>query len=104
MAETAFAETIFRGHPTLDVIQLQQQLRWQRLQTSECLRHDRALIKEDDEMKRLLSATVGIGLLAWFTPVAQAQTPGEVVRKGAPSVVVIRAKGRDISAGGQSLF
>jgi serine protease Do len=64
----------------------------------------RAPIKEDDEMKRLLSAIVGIGLLAWFMPVAQAQTPGEVFRKVAPSVVVIRAKGRDIGAGGQSRF
>jgi serine protease Do len=55
-------------------------------------------------MKRLLSATMAVGLLAWFTPVAQAQTPGEVFRKVAPSVVVIRAKGRDIGAGGQSRF
>jgi serine protease Do len=63
-----------------------------------------ALIKEDVQMKRLLSATVAIGLLAWFAPVAPAQTPGEVFRKVAPSVVVIRAKGRDIGAGGQSRF
>ena len=55
-------------------------------------------------MKRLLSAIVGIGLLAWFAPVAPAQTPGEVFRKVAPSVVVIRAKGRDIGVGGQSRF
>jgi S1-C subfamily serine protease len=55
-------------------------------------------------MKRLLSATVAIGLLAWLAPVAQAQTPGEVFRKVAPSVVVIRAKGRDISTSGQSRF
>ena len=55
-------------------------------------------------MKRLLSAIVGIGLLAWFAPVATAQTPGEIFRKVAPSVVVIRAKGRDIGAGGQSRF
>ena len=55
-------------------------------------------------MTRPLSAIVGIGLLAWLTPVAQAQTPGEVFRKVAPSVVIIRAKGRDISASGQSRF
>src|SRR5580765_4139775 len=55
-------------------------------------------------MKRLLSATVAVGLLVWFAPVAQAQTPGEVFRKVAPSVVVIRAKGRDIGTGGQSRF
>ena len=34
----------------------------------------------------------------------QAQTPGEVFRKVAPSVVVIRAKGRDVAAGGQTRF
>src|SRR5258705_5085506 len=67
-------------------------------------RSRRALIKEDVQMKRLVSATMAVGLLAWFTPVAQAQTPGEVFRKVAPSVVVIRAKGRDIGAGGQSRF
>jgi serine protease Do len=55
-------------------------------------------------MKSLLSATVAIGLLAGFAPVAPAQTPGEVFRKVAPSVVVIRAKGRDIGTGGQSRF
>ena len=55
-------------------------------------------------MKNILSATVAIGLLAWLAPVAPAQTPGEVFRKVAPSVVVIRAKGRDIGTGGQSRF
>jgi S1-C subfamily serine protease len=64
----------------------------------------RALFKEDVEMKNILSATVAIGLLAWLAPVAPAQTPGEVFRKVAPSVVVIRAKGRDIGTGGQSRF
>ena len=47
---------------------------------------------------------MAVGLLVWFAPVAQAQTPGEVFRKVAPSVVVIRAKGRDIGTGGQSRF
>ncbi len=55
-------------------------------------------------MKRLLNVALVVGLLAWFAPVAQAQTPGEVFRKVAPSVVVIRAKGRDIGTGGQSRF
>ena len=55
-------------------------------------------------MKRLLTAAVAFGLLAWLAPGAQAQTPGEVFRKVAPSVVVIRAKGRDIGTGGQSRF
>src|SRR6516225_512168 len=55
-------------------------------------------------MKRLLNAVIGIALLVWVSPLAEAQTPGEVFRKVAPSVVVIRAKGRDISASGQSRF
>src|SRR5258705_2487373 len=54
-------------------------------------------------MKRLLTALLVVALPAWVMPV-QAQTPGEVFRKVAPSVVVIRAKGRDIGAGGQSGF
>jgi S1-C subfamily serine protease len=55
-------------------------------------------------MKRLVTAAAAIGLLGWLAPAAPAQTPGEVFRKVAPSVVVIRAKGRDISASGQSRF
>jgi len=56
-------------------------------------------------MKRLLThALLVVGLLAWLAPDAGAQTPGEVFRKVAPSVVVIRAKGRDIGASGQSRF
>jgi len=55
-------------------------------------------------MKRLLSAAVVVGLLACFAVAVPAQTPGEVFRKVAPSVVVIRAKGRDIGTSGQSRF
>src|SRR6516162_979719 len=55
-------------------------------------------------MKRLLNAALTVALPVWLAPVAEAQTPGEVFRKVAPSVVVIRAKGRDISASGQSRF
>ena len=35
---------------------------------------------------------------------AVAQTAGDVFRQVAPSVVVIRAKGRDVAAGGQTRF
>jgi len=56
------------------------------------------------EMKKLLTAVLVVALPAWLAPVAEAQTPGEVFRKVAPSVVVIRAKGRDISLSGQSRF
>src|SRR4029450_3979599 len=52
-------------------------------------------------MKRLLMVLVVLG---WLAPGAEAQTPGEVFRKVAPSVVVIRAKGRDVSASGQTRF
>src|SRR5438093_10910885 len=59
--------------------------------------------KEGVEMKRLLAALLVVALPACVS-VAEAQAPGEVFRKVAPSVVVIRAKGRDISASGQSRF
>src|SRR5499427_5353739 len=55
-------------------------------------------------MKRLLTALLVVELLAWLIPRAEAQTPGEVFRKVAPSVVVIRAKGREVGASGQSRF
>ena len=55
-------------------------------------------------MRRSLSALLMIGLLGWLAPGAQAQSPGEVFRKVAPSVVVIRAKGREVAAGGQTRF
>jgi serine protease Do len=55
-------------------------------------------------MRNALVAVLVIGLLAWLAPGAVAQTPGEVFRKVIPSVVVIRAKGRDVAAGGQTHF
>ena len=55
-------------------------------------------------MKRVVTAVLVVGLLAWLAPAVQAQTPGEVFHKVAPSVVVIRAKGREISARGESRF
>jgi serine protease Do len=55
-------------------------------------------------MRQLFALPVALGLVGLLAPLADAQTPGEVFRKVAPSVVVIRAKGRDISAGGQSRF
>jgi serine protease Do len=55
-------------------------------------------------MKRLLSALLVVGLLAWLTPGAQAQPPGEVFRKVAPSVVVIRAKGHEVATSGLTRF
>jgi len=55
-------------------------------------------------MKRLLAMLLVVSSVAWLLPGAEAQTPGEVFRKVAPSVVVIRAKGRDIAASGPTRF
>jgi serine protease Do len=55
-------------------------------------------------MKTLLTALLVVGLLAQLAPAVRAQTPGEVFRKVAPSVVVIRAKGRDVAGSGLTRF
>ena len=55
-------------------------------------------------MRRSLAALLIIGLVTWLSPGVEAQTPGEVFRKVAPSVVVIRAKGHEVAAGGQTRF
>jgi S1-C subfamily serine protease len=55
-------------------------------------------------MRNSLVAILVVGLLAWLAPGAVAQTAGDVFRQVAPSVVVIRAKGRDVAAGGQTRF
>ena len=55
-------------------------------------------------MRRSLAALLVIGLGTWLSPGVEAQTPGEVFRKVAPSVVVIRAKGHEVATGGQTRF
>jgi S1-C subfamily serine protease len=55
-------------------------------------------------MRQSLAALLIIGLVTWPSPGVEAQTPGEVFRKVAPSVVVIRAKGHELAAGGQTRF
>jgi S1-C subfamily serine protease len=55
-------------------------------------------------MRQSLAALLMIGLVTWLSPGVEAQTPGEVFRKVAPSVVVIRAKGHEVAAGGQTRF
>jgi serine protease Do len=56
-------------------------------------------------MRRLLPVTSLIVLgFTGLTPRADAQSVGEVFRKVAPSVVVIRAKGHDVGATGQVRF
>jgi len=55
-------------------------------------------------MKRGLAAFLVVGWVAWLSSGVEAQTPGEVFRKVAPSVVVIRAKGHEVAASGQTRF
>jgi len=55
-------------------------------------------------MRRSLTALLIVGLVVWLSPGVEAQTPGEVFRKVAPSVVVIRAKGHEVAASGQTRF
>ena len=55
-------------------------------------------------MRQSLAALLIIGLVTWLSPGVEAQTPGEVFRKVAPSVVVIRAKGHEVAAGGKTRF
>jgi S1-C subfamily serine protease len=55
-------------------------------------------------MKRLSVAILAAGVLPAFAPVAQAQNLDDLFRKANPSVVVVRAKGRDVSAGGVTRF
>jgi serine protease Do len=55
-------------------------------------------------LKRFLFVLLVSVLLAGLAPEAPAQNFGEAFRRVAPSVVVIRAKGRDVETGGQSSF
>jgi serine protease Do len=51
-----------------------------------------------------LTTLLMVGLVAWLSSGVEAQTPGEVFRKVAPSVVVIRAKGHEVATSGQTRF
>jgi hypothetical protein len=53
-------------------------------------------VKGGGPVKRGLTALLVVGWVAWLPPGAEAQTPGEVFRKVAPSVVVIRARGHEL--------
>ena len=55
-------------------------------------------------MRRSLAALLMLGLVTWLSSDVEAQTPGEVFRKVAPSVVVIRAKGHEVATSGQTRF
>src|SRR5713101_5191053 len=56
------------------------------------------------EMRMARTACLGVMLLLSLPVTGAAQTPGEVFRKVTPSVVVIKAKGHDVSASGQVRF
>jgi len=55
-------------------------------------------------MRTSLIALFVVGLVGWLVPSVEAETVGELFRRVAPSVVVIRAKGRDVETSGQSRF
>jgi S1-C subfamily serine protease len=55
-------------------------------------------------MRTSLIALLVAGLLGWLVPPVEAETVGELFRRVAPSVVVIRANGRDVETSGQSRF
>ena len=55
-------------------------------------------------MKKLLAVVLAAAVLPAFTLEARAQNLEETFRKVSPSVVVVRAKGRDVGAGGVTSF
>ena len=52
----------------------------------------------------LVAGILMAAVLPAFAPAAQAQSLEEIFRKVSPSVVVVRAKGRDVGAGGVTRF
>ena len=55
-------------------------------------------------MGRLLAAVLAAALLPWWPAPAAAQSLNDIFRKAVPGVVVIRAKGRDVSSAGVTRF
>ena len=56
-------------------------------------------------MKKLLAAILATAVLPAFAPAAQAQKQlDDIFREVSPTVVVVRAKGRDVGAGGITRF
>jgi serine protease Do len=55
-------------------------------------------------MKKVLAVILATVVLPAFAPAAQAQNLEDIFQKVSPSVVVVRSKGRDISAGGVTRF
>jgi serine protease Do len=63
-----------------------------------------SLKKEDITMRVLALSFIVLALVVTGPVPAQPQTLGEMYRKASPSVVVIRAKGREVSKGGVTRF
>ena len=55
-------------------------------------------------MTKVLAVILAAAVLPVFAPAARAQNLDEIFRKVNPSVVVVRSKGRDVSAGGVTRF
>src|SRR5262245_4663221 len=55
-------------------------------------------------MRTVIASLVALALVAAAPAPGQPQSLGEMYRKASPSVVVIRAKGREVSAGGVVRF
>jgi serine protease Do len=55
-------------------------------------------------MKKPLAVTLAAAVLSAFAPAAPAQNLDDVFRKASPTVVVVRAKGRDVTAAGVTRF
>ncbi len=56
-------------------------------------------------MKKLLAVIVAVAVLPAFAPAAQAQKQlDDIFREVSPTVVVVRAKGRDVGTGGITRF
>ena len=55
-------------------------------------------------MKKLFAVIFAAAVLPFFAPATRAQNLDEVFRKASPTVVVVRAKGRDVTASGVTRF
>src|SRR5438046_6725929 len=53
---------------------------------------------------KVLAVILAAAVLPAFAPAARAQNLDDIFRKVNPSVVVVRSKGRDVSAGGVTRF
>ncbi|PYO18916.1 MAG: trypsin [Candidatus Rokuibacteriota bacterium] len=67
-------------------------------------RIERTTLQDGIPMTKVLAVILAAAVLPVFAPAARAQNLDEIFRKVNPSVVVVRSKGRDVSAGGVTRF